>query len=50
MILDVFLLNQNKKTKEIIINYNPIYSKEYTTKFIKENIQIDYLNRYLNDY
>lgn len=39
-----------QKTKEIIINYNPIYSKEYTTKFIKENIQIDYLNRYLNDY
>lgn len=39
-----------QQTKEIIINYNPIYSKEYTTKFIKDNVKIDYLNNYLNDY
>lgn len=37
-------------TKEITIKYNPIYSKDYTTDFIKQNVTIDYLNNYLKDY
>jgi hypothetical protein len=49
---DVGCINFRPKqqTKEIIINYNPLYSKEYTTKFIRENVIIDYLNNYLSEY
>jgi len=39
-----------QQTKEIVINYNPLYSKEYTARFIKENVKIDYLEKYINDY
>lgn len=37
----------NKQKKEIIINYNPIYSKENTIKYIRNNVKIPYLENYL---
>lgn len=37
----------NKQKKEIIINYNPIYSKGNTIKHIRNNVRIPYLENYL---
>jgi len=37
------ILISNLKT----IKYNPIYSREATIEYIRNNVSIDYLNKYL---
>ena len=36
--------------KAIDIKYNPIYSREYTTKYINDKVKIPYLENYLSSY
>lgn len=48
--LGCIMFPKSKEYKEIIINYNPLYSKEYTVKYIKDHVKIKYLENYLNNY